>query len=93
MMGPMGAGVLWARAGMLGEMPPYQAGSNMAHEVDVEGQTFEHGARKFGAGTPNVTGPPGLAAAVRCMQLRRPGVSLPDPSLLHRGACLIEMSS
>jgi len=64
----MGVGVLWARTEMLEEMPPYQAGSNMAHEVDVDGQALEHGARKFGAGTPNVAGPLGLAAAVQCMQ-------------------------
>ena len=68
MMGPMGVGVLWARTEVLEEMPPYQAGSNMAHEVDVEGQALEHGARKFGAGTPNVAGPLGLAEAVQCMQ-------------------------
>jgi cysteine desulfurase/selenocysteine lyase len=68
MMGPMGVGVLWARTEVLEEMPPYQAGSNMAHEVDIEGQALEHGARKFGAGTPNVAGPLGLAEAVQCMQ-------------------------
>ena len=67
MMGPMGVGVLWARTELLEQMPPYQAGSNMAHEVDIEGQAFEHGARKFGAGTPNVSGPLGLAEAVQCM--------------------------
>ena len=68
MLGPMGVGVLWARAEMLEEMSPYQAGSNMAHDVDFEGQALEHGARKFGAGTPNVAGPLGLARAVQCMQ-------------------------
>jgi cysteine desulfurase/selenocysteine lyase len=68
MLGPMGAGVLWARSELLEEMAPYQAGSNMAHDVDVDGETLEHGARKFGAGTPNVSGPLGLAAAVRFME-------------------------
>jgi cysteine desulfurase/selenocysteine lyase len=46
-------------------MPPYHVGSNMAHEVDFERATFEHGAQKFQAGTPDVAGPVGLAAAVR----------------------------
>jgi SufS family cysteine desulfurase len=64
MLGPMGIGVLWARREILDEMPPYQAGSNMAHEIDVESYQLEHAARKFGAGTPNVAGPIGLAAAV-----------------------------
>lgn len=67
MLGPMGVGVLWARTELLEEMSPYQAGSNMAHDVDLDGQTLEHAARKFGAGTPNVSGPIGLAAAVRYM--------------------------
>jgi cysteine desulfurase/selenocysteine lyase len=64
MLGPMGIGVLWARRDILDEMPPYQSGSNMAREVDVSTETLEHAARKFGAGTPNVSGPIGLAAAV-----------------------------
>ena len=64
MLGPMGAGVLWARRERLEEMEPYQAGSNMAHHVDLTSQEFEHGARKFGAGTPNVSGAIGFAAAV-----------------------------
>jgi cysteine desulfurase/selenocysteine lyase len=64
MLGPMGAGVLWARRERLEEMEPYQAGSNMAHLIDLTSQEFEQGARRFGAGTPNVSGAIGLAAAV-----------------------------
>jgi cysteine desulfurase/selenocysteine lyase len=64
MLGPMGIGVLWARREILEEMPPYQAGSNMAHAVDLDARELEHAARKFGAGTPNASGPIGLAAAV-----------------------------
>ncbi|MGH8132155.1 MAG: aminotransferase class V-fold PLP-dependent enzyme [Steroidobacteraceae bacterium] len=65
MLGPMGTGVLWARRELLDEMAPYQAGSNMAHQVDQTSQEFEHAAHKFSAGTPNVSGAVGLAAAVR----------------------------
>jgi len=68
MLGPMGAGVLWARRELLEEMSPYQAGSNMAHAVDLASEEFEHGARKFGAGTPNVSGAVGLAAAVQYLR-------------------------
>lgn len=64
MLGPMGVGVLWARRELLEEMSPYQAGSNMAHDVDLESARYEHAALKFGAGTPNVSGPIGLAAAI-----------------------------
>jgi cysteine desulfurase / selenocysteine lyase len=63
-LGPMGIGVLWARRELLEEMPPYQAGAKMAHRVDFDSQVLEHAAHKFGAGTPNVAGSLGLAAAV-----------------------------
>jgi cysteine desulfurase/selenocysteine lyase len=68
MMGPMGVGVLWGRREILDEMPPYQAGSNMAHEVGFESADFSPGALRFGAGTPNVSGPVGLAAAIRFIE-------------------------
>jgi SufS family cysteine desulfurase len=68
MLGPMGIGVLWGRREILEAMTPYQAGSNMAHQIGLESQAFEHGARKFGAGTPNVSGAIGLAAAVEYLQ-------------------------
>ncbi len=65
MLGPMATGVVWGRAELLDAMPPYHVGSNMAHEVDFERAAFEHGAQKFQAGTPDVAGPVGLAAAVK----------------------------
>ncbi len=67
-LGPMGVGVLWARRELLESMPPYQAGSNMAHEADETSAHYEGGARRFGAGTPNVSGPVGLAAALRFLR-------------------------
>ena len=63
-MGPMGTGVLWARRSLLDEMPPYQAGSNMAHGVSRDEWEYSRAARKFGAGTPNVSGAVGLATAI-----------------------------
>ena len=68
MLGPMGVGVLWGRRELLDEMSPYQAGSNMAHAIDFSSQEFEHGARRFGAGTPNVAGAVGLVAAVEYLE-------------------------
>ena len=64
MLGPMGVGVLWGRRDLLEAMAPYQAGSNMAHDVDLESEHLSAGALRFGAGTPNVSGPVGLAAAI-----------------------------
>jgi cysteine desulfurase/selenocysteine lyase len=68
MMGPMGIGVLWARRSLLEAMPPYQAGSNMAHFQTIDKYDYSQGAWKFGAGTPNVSGAVGLAAAMRFIQ-------------------------
>ena len=68
MLGPMGVGVLWARQELLEDMAPYQAGSNMAHQIDFSGQEFAPAAHKFGAGTPNVSGAVGLAAAVEYLR-------------------------
>src|SRR5688572_5675121 len=65
MLGPMGVGVLWGRRELLDAMPPYQGGSNMAHDVDLDAMHLSEAALKFGAGTPNVAGPVGLAAAMR----------------------------
>ncbi len=72
MLGPMGIGVLWARRAVLDAMPPYQGGSNMAHDVGIDGAELDRhlsaGAHKFGAGTPNVAGAVGLAAAIRFLR-------------------------
>jgi cysteine desulfurase / selenocysteine lyase len=68
MLGPMATGVLWGRQELLEAMPPYHVGSNMAHEVDFDRAVFEHGASKFQAGTPDVAGPVGLAAAVNFIE-------------------------
>jgi cysteine desulfurase / selenocysteine lyase len=70
MCGPMGIGVLWGRRDILDAMPPFQAGSNMVHEVDLESAPahFAEGGLKFEAGTPNVPGAAGLGAAVRFLE-------------------------
>jgi cysteine desulfurase/selenocysteine lyase len=64
MLGPMGLGVLWGRRELLDAMPPFQVGSNMAHDVDLESEHLSAGALKYSAGTPNASGPVGLAAAI-----------------------------
>jgi cysteine desulfurase / selenocysteine lyase len=70
MCGPMGIGALWARRELLDAMPPFQGGSNMVHEVELESAPahFAEGGLKFEAGTPNVAGAVGLAAAVRFIE-------------------------
>jgi len=84
MMGPMGVGILWARREILDDMPPYQAGSNMAHEVNLDAVSprFAANAFKFEAGTPNVAGAVGLAAAIKFLEsLGRKGLWLREQEL------------
>jgi cysteine desulfurase/selenocysteine lyase len=85
MLGPMGTGVVWGRRQLLEAMPPYHVGSNMAHDVDFERAAFEHGAQKFQAGTPDVAGPVGLAAAVRFLQAAGPLLQRHDDELVRHG--------
>jgi cysteine desulfurase/selenocysteine lyase len=63
MGGPMGIGVLWARAALLDAMPPYMGGGEMIDEVLPDRSTWAALPHKFEAGTPNVAGAVGLAAA------------------------------
>lgn len=85
MLGPMGTGVVWGRRALLEAMPPYHVGSNMAHAVDFEHAELEHGAQKFQAGTPDVAGPVGLAAAVRFFQAAGPLLQRHDDELVRHG--------
>ncbi len=85
MLGPMGTGVVWGRRELLEAMPPYHVGSNMAHAVGFEHAEFEHGAQKFQAGTPDVAGPVGLAAAVRFFRAAGPLLQRHDDDLVRHG--------
>ena len=64
MCGPTGIGGLWGRRALLDEMPPYQGGGEMIERVFHEYSTWAEVPHKFEAGTPNIAGTVGLAAAV-----------------------------
>ncbi|HJR62394.1 MAG TPA: SufS family cysteine desulfurase [Gemmatimonadaceae bacterium] len=64
MCGPMGTGVLLGRRELLEAMPPYQTGGDMIEYVQDERTTWNVLPHKFEAGTPNVAGAVGMAAAV-----------------------------
>lgn len=63
MCGPTGIGVLWARRELLEEMSPYQGGGEMIRIVERDGSTWAEVPHKFEAGTPNIAGAVGMAAA------------------------------
>ena len=68
MLGPTGTGALWAKAAHLEAMPPFIGGGEMIKSVSFEGTTFNRAPYKFEAGTPNIAGFIGLAAAVDYLQ-------------------------
>jgi cysteine desulfurase/selenocysteine lyase len=63
MCAPMGIGVLWARPELLERMPPFLGGGSMISRVTLERSTWNEVPHKFEAGTPDVAGAVGLAAA------------------------------
>jgi cysteine desulfurase/selenocysteine lyase len=62
--GPTGIGVLWARAELLRDMPPWQGGGAMIDKVSFAGTTFAPPPARFEAGTPHIVGALGLHAAI-----------------------------
>jgi len=65
MFGPMGIGILYGKKERLEYMPPWQSGGEMIEKVSFEKTTFSQLPYKFEAGTPNVAGAIGLAAAIK----------------------------
>ena len=68
MYGPMGVGVLYGKEKWLDAMPPFLSGGEMISNVTPEKISFNVLPYKFEAGTPNVPGPIGLAAAIDYLQ-------------------------
>jgi cysteine desulfurase/selenocysteine lyase len=68
MMGPTGIGVLYAKSQILENMNPYQGGGEMINSVWLEEATWNEIPHKFEAGTPNIAGAIGLAAAIDYLQ-------------------------
>ena len=64
---PMGMGALYARAELLEKMPPFLSGGDMIGSVHEQSATWAEGPRKFEAGTRNVGGEVGFAAALDYM--------------------------
>ena len=61
---PTGIGILYGRRELLEGMDPYEGGGSMIRSVSFEGTTWAEPPARFEAGTPNIAGAVGLAAAV-----------------------------
>jgi len=65
--GPGGVGVLWGRAEVLAQLPPFLGGGGMIGEVTVAGTTWAAPPQRFEAGTPPIAQAVGLAVALDWM--------------------------
>lgn len=64
MYGPTGIGILWGRESLLQAMGPYQGGGEMINSVSFEATEYAALPYKFEAGTPDIAGVIGMAAAI-----------------------------
>ena len=84
--GPTGVGALYGRLELLEEMPPYQGGGEMIRSVTFEKTDYAPPPAKFEAGTPDIVGAIGLAAALDYLDgLDRAAVERHERELLEYG--------
>lgn len=62
--GPNAIGVLYGKADLLAQMPPYQGGGDMIAKVTFEKTTYQEPPHRFEAGTPAIVEAIGLGAAM-----------------------------
>ena len=68
LLSPMGMGVLYGKEALLDKMPPFLRGGDMIDYVTEQETTFAELPQKFEAGTQNVGGAAGLAAAIEYLE-------------------------
>ncbi|GLQ32038.1 aminotransferase class V-fold PLP-dependent enzyme [Litoribrevibacter albus] len=84
LFGPTGIGVLYGKKALLDAMPPYQFGGEMIEQVSFSGTTFNKLPYKYEAGTPNIAGAIGLAAAIKYLEaLDRSALAAHEDALLE----------
>ena len=64
MCGPTGIGFLYGRGEVLEQMPPYHGGGEMILTADYQKSSYKAPPHRFEAGTPDISGPIGLHAAM-----------------------------
>ncbi|HEU4339433.1 MAG TPA: cysteine desulfurase [Planctomycetota bacterium] len=87
---PTGIGVLYGKAHLLEEMPPYQGGGEMILSVTFEKTVYNRIPHKFEAGTPNIEGVIGLGAAIDYLAgLGLDAVAAHEEALLEHGTKIL----
>jgi cysteine desulfurase/selenocysteine lyase len=85
MFGPTGTGVLVGKEALLDSLPPWQGGGEMIEHVSLQRSTYNRLPYKFEAGTPNIAGAIGLAAAIEYLEdLPREAIQQHEDALLRR---------
>jgi cysteine desulfurase/selenocysteine lyase len=88
--GPTGIGVLYAKSEILADMPPWQGGGEMIRTVTFAHTDYADPPARFEAGTPNIIGAIGLAAAIDYVEgLGLPAIGEHEQDLLARGTALL----
>jgi len=91
LFGPTGIGVLYGKEELLNAMPPYQGGGEMILHVSFDKTTYNTLPYKFEAGTPNIAGAIGMAAAIEYLNgLDRVALAKHEDVLLARA---VELAS
>lgn len=67
-LGPTGVGVLWGKAALLEELPPFLFGGSMISSASMTDATWAPVPRKFEAGVPNMAQAVGLGAALEYLE-------------------------
>jgi cysteine desulfurase / selenocysteine lyase len=87
MCGPTGIGALYGGADLLDSIPPWHGGGEMIVSVTLEKSAFKKAPHRFEAGTPNVAGAIGLAAAIDYIErIGRPVIFEHDSQLARYAA-------
>ena len=68
LFGPTGIGVLYGKAELMDRMPPWQGGGDMISSVTLDEVSYATLPAKFEAGTPDIAGVVGLAAAIEYLK-------------------------
>jgi cysteine desulfurase / selenocysteine lyase len=94
MFGPTGIGVLYGKRQWLEAMPPWQGGGEMIKSVTIEKTIYNDAPYRFEAGTPDISGAIGLAAAIDWLgALDWPAVEAHEHDLLTYGTQRLHLES
>ncbi len=89
--GPTGIGVLYGKAQLLDELPPWQGGGNMIEDVTFETTRYQAAPARFEAGTGNIADAVGLGAALDYVtRIGMPLIEAYEQHLLAYGTALLK---